>query len=144
MTKDILADESGNGAAENSQDMDFMRGYRVDRGKNPNSYFQTDEERYPETITVWAGTDPAQCIGEFYLPDAPADSRGCLSWHYQPEVRKNQEAGSYGYLCRAVISAELAEQLPEVFQISIKGNVGFSIYGRNSGRYPIGFEVNAE
>ena len=144
LTKDILADESGNGAAENSQDMDFMRGYRVDRGKNPNSYFQTDEERYPETITVWAGTDPAQCIGEFYLPDAPADSRGCLSWHYQPEVRKNQEAGSYGYLCRAVISAELAEQLPEVFQISIKGNVGFSIYGRNSGRYPIGFEVNAE
>jgi hypothetical protein len=81
---------------------------------------------------------------EIIAADNPADSRGCLSWHYQAQTRKIDEAGSYGFVCEAVIPAETADSLPETFEIALKGQNGFSIYGRCSGRYPIGFEVSAE
>ena len=126
---------------EESIDLDFMRGYRVDRGENPNSYFQTDAELCPETILLQVEDVFAQ---EIIAADDPADSRGCLSWHYQPQVRKNEEAGSYGFVCEAVIPAQTADTLPASFKISLKGQKGFSVYGRSSGRYPIGFEISAK
>ena len=33
-------------------DLDFIRGYKVDRGENPNSFYMTDEDRYESKITV--------------------------------------------------------------------------------------------
>jgi len=136
LTKDRLDRDE-----KDSIDLDFMRGYRVDRGENPNSYFQTDEVLCPETIQLSVGEVFTK---EIIAADNPADSRGCLSWHYQAQTRKIDEAGSYGFVCVAVIPAETADLLPESFEISLKGQNGFSIYGRCSGRYPIGFEVSAE
>ena len=137
LTKDRLDDNN----TENDEVLDLMLGYRIDRGKNPNSYFQTDETLYPATIMLSVDNT---LLETYELADAPADSRGCLSWHYQPNPRKNDEAGSYGYVCSAVIPADLAASLGNTFTVSIKGENGFSLYGRNSGRYPIGFEITAE
>lgn len=107
------------------------------RGKNPNSYYQTDEVCRAADITVTA----ANISRSFHLPDAPADSRGCLSWHYQPSDTKNDEAGSYGYLCEMKIPSESAANLPESFSVTFESTGDFSLYGRNSGRYPVSAEV---
>ena len=135
LTKDKLDNDFKKDA-----DLGYMRGYRVDRGANPNSYFQTDEDRFEETILCTVGKGEGL---EIFLPNAPCDSRGCLSWHYQANPRKNEEAGSYGYVCRVEIGAEEAQALEETFRIAITGTKGFSLYGRNSGRYPLGFEISA-
>lgn len=130
---------------DSDADLGYMRGYRVDRGENPNSYFQTDGSLYPETIvvTVSGGTAAESWAEELFLPSNPADSRGCLSWHYQASPRRNEEAGSYGYFCQVRIPAAVAEALPEEFTLSIISQKGFSLYGRNSGRYPVGLEIKA-
>ena len=118
----------------------FMLGYKVDRGQNSNSFFQTDEDFFPTDITLSVnGTK----LADFHLEDSPSDSRGCLSWHYQPDPKKNDESGSYGYVCTAVIPACDVAKLGEEFELTLTGS-NFSVFGRNSGRYPIGFEISAE
>lgn len=136
LTKDRPAEDK----KDKKVDLNYMLGYRVDRGANPNSYYQTDEDLFPTDISL---SVEDTLLAEYHLSDAPADSRGCLSWHYQPNPRKNEEAGSYGYLCKAVIPADLAASLPESFILSITGS-DFSLYNRKSGRYPIAFQLQAE
>lgn len=112
-------------------------GINEDRGANPNSYYQTDETLYPSDVTLSVGNIKRV----FHLFDAPADSRGCLSWHYQSADNKNEEAGSYGYLCEMKIEKKDADDMNDEFTVSIECENGFSLYRRNSGRYPVGIEI---
>jgi len=81
--------------------------------------------------------------GTFPLADDPADHRGILSWHAQPHDKKLREAGSYGYLVRAVIPAGALAAAAESKEIVLRLEVdaaqpgGLAIYGERFGRYPL-------
>ena len=66
---------------EKEQDLGFMRGYRVDRGAFDNSYWMTDESRFPSEAEVIVN---GQVIDTLYLKNDWADARGALTWHAQP------------------------------------------------------------
>ena len=118
-------------------DVSYMLGYKVDRGANPNCFFQTTKgAEYPSVLRVTAN---GKEILSVTLADDPADSRGCLSWHYQKEDRKLDEAGTYGYLLKAEIPEEIMNA-PAV-TLRFESDNGFSLYGRKSGRYPTAVEI---
>src|SRR5882762_3145623 len=73
-----------------------------DRSRNPNSYPMTGATPFRSAVTVRINSEAA---GRFELPDDPADSRGILSWHAQPQDGHLYEAGSYGELLRVPIPA---------------------------------------
>ncbi|MBB3108828.1 hypothetical protein FHS18_000880 [Paenibacillus phyllosphaerae] len=115
----------------------MMHGANAQVETNPNTYYMTDEERHESRIHVLVD---GERIGSFLLPDDPSDSRGVLSWHYQAAANRLDEAGSYGYLCRAVIPGRLSAKLDRnrAFKLELQAeNGGLSLYGRNAGRYPI-------
>ena len=116
LTKDIEEKED----KEFKIDLDLMRGYVVDRGKNPNSFYMTDDDKFESSIEVYAEDI---LLEKFILEDDPADTRGALSWHYQAIDNKLDEAGSYGYLCRVKIDKDVFDKLPEIFNI----NIAFSV-----------------
>ncbi len=68
----------------------FMRGYCVDRGAFDNSYWMTDETRFPSTVEVLVDD---QVIDTLYLRNDWCDARGMLSWHAQPNDRLLDEGG---------------------------------------------------
>ncbi|MGE7613394.1 glycoside hydrolase family 2 protein [Paenibacillus sp. NPDC101420] len=125
------------GAKQNEMGLDLMHGADARVEYNPNTYYMTDEERHPSRVNVLI---EGQRIGSFYLPDDPADSRGVLSWHYQPLANKLDEAGSYGYLCKVSVPGQLAAKLDRnrTFRLELQAEGGgLALYGRNAGRYPI-------
>lgn len=126
-------------------DLNYMLGYRCDPGANPNSFPQTDEEFHPGTLELYADNEK---FAEIHLPDCPADSRGALSHHYQPDDKLLDEAGSYGILCDIVIPSRLVLKLAvqESFTLTfrMKDDSGLSLFGRRSGRYGIGIILKAE
>ncbi|MEK3748113.1 sugar-binding domain-containing protein [Paenibacillus sp. FSL E2-8871] len=125
------------GAKQNEMGLDLMHGADARVEYNPNTYYMTDEERHPSRVNVLI---EGQRIGSFYLPDDPADSRGVLSWHYQPLANKLDEAGSYGYLCKVCVPGQLAAKLDRnrTFRLELQAEGGgLVLYGRNAGRYPI-------
>ncbi|MEK5280414.1 MULTISPECIES: glycoside hydrolase family 2 protein [Paenibacillus] len=125
------------GTKLNDMGLDLMHGADARVEYNPNTYYMTDEERHPSRVNVLVD---GQRIGSFYLPDDPADSRGILSWHYQPIANKLDEAGSYGYLCKASVPGQLAAKLDRnrVFRLELQAeDGGLALYGRNAGRYPL-------
>lgn len=140
MTHDFPKEES-NGKI----DLNYMLGYRCDPGANRNSFPQTDETPYPGKVTVAVD---GKTVTSMLLPDAPADSRGMLSHHYQPVDNLLDEAGSYGYLCDV--------NIPSAILLSLKGkekfaltfitdeDTGLAIYGRKSGRYGVGVMLQAK
>ena len=125
-------------------------------GPPPMDYPQTQQRKYPGTVSVWLSSGPetaegeaakaaprfrpAGLLGQFDLPDDPADSRGVLS-HLA-----GYQHGSYGYLVRAKLDLTespsarkaLIEKpfVPLVFRADGDG-CGLSIYGERLGRYPI-------
>ena len=117
----------------------------MDRGANPNAFFMTDEEKFPSEVEVLVD---GQVCGSFGLSDCPADSRGCLSWEYQPYAENLSEAGSYGYLCRVDLPEEWLKplQAKDSFTLTFRAvNAGgLSLYGRKSGRYPCGIVLYAQ
>ena len=124
-------------------DISYMHGAKADPGMNINSYFMTDEKRHSTRLEVLVNEEPVESL---YLPDDPADSRGVLSWHYQENDRKLQEAGSYGYLQRVRIPSRLVAGIKRDGGFRLKLRVqdclckdegGLALYGRNAGRYPI-------
>lgn len=133
LTKDIPDERNGD-----EELFDLMRGCRVDRGKNPNSFYMTDDNLYESNIEIYVED---LLIKKIILADDPADTTGCLSWHYQKVDDLLDEAGSYGYMCEAEIKDKLFETLPEEFTVTIKADNGISIFGRKSGRYPIEIEI---
>ena len=120
-----------------SSEGSYMLGYKVDRGANENCFFMTTRGKEEEsTLTLYANGEK---IGEFLLPDDPADSRGALSWHYQENPRKLDEAGTYGWLCRAKLPEKYLKG--EKIELTFASNNGFSLFGRESGRYPTGLRI---
>ena len=120
---------------------DFMRGKGThDPSANPNSYPMTDTTLFPSAVSVRVNGVVA---GTFPLADDPADHRGILSWHAQPHDKKLREAGSYGYLVRAVIPAGALAAAAESKEIVLRLEVdaaqpgGLAIYGERFGRYPL-------
>lgn len=120
------------------RDANYMLGYKVDRGENKNCYYMTDETPYPTNLVVTVNDK----IMKTQLADAPADARGCLSWHYQENDRKLDEAGSYGYLVSMMIPADSVGE-DKTLKIEMQSDCGFALYGRKSGRYPTGLRVVA-
>ena len=128
-------------AGATRQDGDFMLGKGThDPSLNPNAYPMTDTQRFPSAVRVRVGGEPA---GQFELPDDPADHRGILSWHAQPRDRKLREAGSYGYLVKAVIpnhalrAAAQAKELVIRFEVDEALPGGLALYGERFGRCPL-------
>ncbi|GGJ08411.1 hypothetical protein GCM10010885_16900 [Alicyclobacillus cellulosilyticus] len=148
---------------------DYMQGDRVDPGRNPNSYFMTDEQRHPSWLEVYVD---GERVAAACLPDDPADARGVLSWHYQPQTRRLEEAGSYGYLQRVTVPSRLLPRIVEkgglTLTLAVPGarsggeawcrradglaaglaadagagqSGGLALYGRNAGRYPMDIVV---
>lgn len=127
------------GAAQ--QEGDFMRGEGThDPSSNPNSYPMTDTICSPSAVRVRVA---GQSVGQFDLPDDPADHRGILSWHSQKRDKKLHEAGSYGYLITAPVPLSVLQAAAKAGEIVIRLEVdpsfpgGLAIYGERAGRYPV-------
>ena len=123
-------------------DLGFMRGYLVDRGAFENSYWMTDESRIASDVEIMIN---GEVIRTVHLENDWADARGILSWHYQPEERHLDEAGSYGEQLHIAVPSRM---LPAImknggFELSfrVKNGGGLAFYGRNCGRYPFGLMV---
>lgn len=127
---------------ENSQikNTDYMLGAKAEPSQNKNAYPMTDTSRYPTAVSV---TINGFFAGRYDLPNDPADHRGILSWHYQPQDKKLREAGSYGYRLGVNIPQKALEQARTTGELVIKLEVdeslagGLAIYGDKFGRYPM-------
>ncbi len=119
---------------------DYMLGKGTnDPSQNPNSYPMTDTYKYPSLVRIRIN---GVAVGTFFLEDDPADHRGILSWYSQPENRKLNEAGSYGYLIKAGIPKEILEhaqgkKLIVRFEVDKAFPGGLAIYGERFGRFPL-------
>lgn len=121
--------------------VNFMHGDRADAQNNANTHFMTGEEKHASQVDVLVDGEQ---IATFVLPDDPADARGILSWHYQEADNRLDEAGSYGWLCRAQVPARIAAKLDASRRLRLElraAEGGLSLYGRDAGRYPVAIEA---
>ncbi len=123
-------------------DLDFMHGYLVDRGDFDNSYWMTDESRFPSEVEVLVND---QLIRTISLENDWADARGVLSWLRQPNPRKLDEAGSYGEAQHIAVPSRLLPQILRdgklLLTFRVKGHGGLAIYGSSCGRYAHGLTL---
>jgi hypothetical protein len=128
-----------------------------DKGRIPgygsNSYPQTDQKTHASKVII---SIDGRDLSEIILEDDPADHRGLLSWMNQEPGRewgssdrdkdwKLDEAGSYGYMVKAPLSRKIINNSVKTGRIRIRlrvdevgsGHGGLSIYGIESGRYPL-------
>ena len=118
--------------------IDYMLGGgNSDRSKNPNSYPQTSDEKFPSNLKVYVG---GKLVKEMTLPDDPADHRGILSWLSQPHDGHLYEAGSYGWLVEAPVAAEAVKD--GKVTVRLEADRGLAVYGAKFGRYPLGAVVS--
>ncbi|AFK02285.1 glycoside hydrolase family 2 sugar binding protein [Emticicia oligotrophica DSM 17448] len=119
---------------------DYMLGAIAEPSQNKNAYPMTDTSRYPSAVSVSIN---GVFAGRYDLSNDPADHRGILSWHNQPQDRKLYEAGSYGYRLGVNIpqkALEVARTTGEfVVRLEVDGSLpgGLAIYGDKFGRYPM-------
>ena len=106
------------------------------RSKNPNSYPQTSDEKFPSNLKVYIG---GKLVKEMTLPDDPADHRGILSWLSQPQDGHLHEAGSYGWLVEAPVAAEAVKD--GKVTVRLEADHGLAVYGPQFGRYAFGPNV---
>jgi hypothetical protein len=125
----------------------------TDPGYGQNSYPQTDTYLHSSLVKITANS---QLIAEAELTDDPADHRGILSWMNQKPGRewgnndkslpwKLDEAGSYGFLVKADLDPIVSKSAFDTRKIIIRLFVdetssnrgGLSVYGKESGRYPM-------
>ncbi|MGI5885016.1 MAG: glycoside hydrolase family 2 protein [Candidatus Spyradocola sp.] len=121
--------------------VDCVVGDRTDPGTNHNSYFMTDETRFPSQVRVRIEGEEVLCET---LENDPADANGVLSWHYQKRQRYLDEAGSYGWLLKADVPAAALARARErgCLRLAIEADEGgLALYGRNAGRYPLDIEL---
>ena len=126
-------------------------------GYGKNSYPQTDEKLHGSLVKITANN---QKITEVELSDDPADHRGILSWMNQKpgwewgdtDHSKKwllDEAGSYGYLVKVKLDETSKKAALETGKITIrlyvdestKNRGGLSIYGKESGMYPMDLTI---
>jgi hypothetical protein len=135
---------------------DYMQGKGTHQsGLSPNAYPMTDEQKFPSRVNISIG---GVLLKEVMLEDDPADHRGLLSWHNQ---KRNEsvllnaasfrdfkggelhEAGSYGYLVRVNLPADVLRKASLDQEITIRMQVdesssgGLAVYGNKFGRYPL-------
>ncbi|MBQ8187208.1 MAG: glycoside hydrolase family 2, partial [Clostridia bacterium] len=126
-------------------DLNYMLGYRCDPGANRNSFPQTDARKWSGMMDV---SIDGVSVGQIYLADDPADSRGALSHHYQPVDDLLEEAGTYGTLCDITVPSDLLLKLKEkdafTLTLTMQDDAGLSLFSRNSGRYGIGIVLAAK
>ncbi len=124
-------------------DLDFMSGVTPDPDLNTSTYYMTDDCRHSSLVHISIN---GERIDSLPLRDDPADSRGVLSWHYQQNDRRLEEAGSYGYLQRVTVPSRLIKPIVRAGGFTLRLEVGsgipeltggLALYGRNAGRYPI-------
>ena len=119
---------------------DYMLGKGTnDPSINPNSYPMTDTKKYPSMVRIKVN---GETIGTSVLEDDPADHQGILSWFSQPQNRKLNEAGSYGYLVKMSVPKHLIQDsskktLTIRFEVDESMPGGLAIYGERFGRYPV-------
>jgi len=115
----------------------MLGGGTFDNSLNPNAYPQTDEIKFSSDVAISFNGIAA---GKLNLPDDPADHRGVLSWHYQPQDKKLREAGSYGYKLVVNIPNDALQKATQtgelVLRLAVEGNGGLAIYGEKMGMYP--------
>lgn len=120
-------------------DLAFMRGHQVDRGAFENSYWMTDESRFPSTIEVLIDGQPVDTL---YLENDWADARGVLSWLAQPTLSWLEEAGSYGERRCIHVPSRLVPRILArgalTLTLRVHGEGGLALYGRGSGRFAHG------
>lgn len=123
------------------QEGDFMLGKGThDPSLNRNAYPMTDTVLFPSAVRVSVAGEGCAITD---LPDDPADHRGILSWHSQKRDKYLREAGSYGYLVQAPVSAKALQKAAADKKIVIRLEVepgldgGLAIYGERFGRYPL-------
>lgn len=111
-----------------------------DPSLNPNAYPMTDTHTFPTAVQIRLA---GQGLGQFDLPDDPADHRGILSWHSQRQDKRLREAGSYGYLINASVPVSAFRAAATEKTIVIRFEVGpglpggLALYGEHFGRYPL-------
>ena len=137
LTKDM------DGETDGARDLNFMRGYLVDRGAFKNSYWMTDEEKIFSQLTVLV--DGVEVMRHTLTGDN-ADARGVLSWHYQAQQRKLDEAGSYGEMIVVKVPSRLIPAIAKkgALTLTLCADNGLALYGRNAGRYGLGLTAKAE
>lgn len=120
---------------------DFMLGAGThDPSLNPNAYPMTDEEKFPSAVSIWFD---GKAGSRFELEDDPADHRGILSWHMQPQDKHLYEAGSYGYLLQSAVPVDAWKNAMKTGRLRVRLAVdeglpgGLAIYGSRFGRYPV-------
>ena len=122
-----------------------MRGYRVDRGAFDNSYWMTDESRFPSEVEVIVD---GQVIDTLFLNNDWADARGTLSWNVQPCDQLLDEAGSFGEAQRVELPSRLIPGIVNEGKLTVtfrvKGQGGLALYGREAGRYAHGLLVKID
>ena len=118
--------------------LDYMLGGgSYDRSKNPNSYPQTSDVKFPSNLKVYIG---GKLVKEMTLPDDPADHGGVLSWLSQPQDRHLYEAGSYGFKVTAPVRPEAVKD--GKVTVRLEADHGLAVYGPQFGRYAMGPEVS--
>ncbi len=130
---------------EPEHDLGFMRGYLVDRGAFKNSYWMSDESRFASRIEILIN-DTVICSRT--LENDWADARGVLSWAYQINHRRLDEAGSYGEDIHVSVPSRMLPEIERVgrFILTIRtlDKGGLALYGRNSGRFAHGLMVEMQ
>lgn len=123
----------------------------TDPGYGQNSYPQTDEKKHPGLLWISINEKP---LNEIFLEDDPADHRGMLSWMNQKPGDKwgentgkkwmLDEAGSYGYLITVGLPANQVKDAVKNGVVTIRlasEKGGLSVYGAESGRYPLNPQI---
>ncbi|HSH20653.1 MAG TPA: glycoside hydrolase family 2 TIM barrel-domain containing protein [Draconibacterium sp.] len=127
-------------------------------GYGKNSYPQTDEKLHGSLVTITANN---QKLDQIELSDDPADHNGILSWMNQEpgwewgsDDRSKpwmlDEAGSYGYHVKVELDENSEKSALETGNITIRLYVdessnnrgGLSVYGKDSGKYPMDLTIN--
>ncbi len=136
-SKQLFAKDKENSQIKNT---DYMLGAKAEPSQNKNAYPMTDTSRYPSAVSVKINGIFA---GRYDLSNDPADHRGILSWHNQPQDKKLYEAGSYGYRLGVNIPQKALELARSTGELIIRLEVdeslagGLAIYGDKFGRYPM-------
>jgi len=136
-SKQLFAKDKENSQIKNT---DYMLGAKAEPSQNKNAYPMTDTSRYPSAVSVKIN---GIFVGRYDLSNDPADHRGILSWHNQPQDKKLYEAGSYGYRLGVNIPQKALELARSTGELIIRLEVdeslagGLAIYGDKFGRYPM-------
>ncbi len=129
----------------------------TDNGYGKNSYPQTDEKLHGSLVKI---TGNNQKIAEVELSGDPADHRGILLWMNQKpgwqwgdsdrsKLWLLDETGSYGYLVKAELDKTSEKLVLKTGKVilrlyvdeSTENRGDLSVYGKNSGMYPMDLTI---